>query len=117
MSFNVRVFGYRGIREIPKILPKQYAADSVQMLEEPYEYSDVMTSNGATQVSFATNTVADKVTILRVEVPDGAAIRYEVKPPGSTRTAGNTSPKMSGVDFVPFSPGWTFSFVDAASFL
>jgi hypothetical protein len=117
LAFNVRIFGYRGITEVSRVLPKQFASDSVQMLCEPYEYSDVAASNGATAVAFATDTTHDKVTMLRVEVPDGSAIRYEVKPPGSTRTAGNTSPKLSGIDHFPFGAGWTFQFVDAASYL
>lgn len=115
MAFNVRVTTYRGMREMRKVLPQQYAADSVQMLEEPYEWSQVLASNGATAVpSVADNTA--NVTMVKIEVADGQSIRYEVKPPGSTRSAGNASPRMSGTDFFPFAPGWTFEFVDAASY-
>lgn len=116
MAFKVRIFGYRGITEIARVLPKQYAADSVQMLQEPYEFSEAKDSNGGTEVSFTVNSAATQVTILRVEVADGQSIRYEVKPPGSVRAAGEASPRMSGVDLFPFAPGWTFSFVDAAAF-
>lgn len=116
MAFNVRVFAYRGNTQMADVLPKQYSADSIRMLNEPYEWGQTLLSNGIIPVASAANTALDKVTMLRVEVPDGQTIRYEVKPPGSTRVAGTNSPRMSGIDMFPFFPGFTFQFVDAATF-
>lgn len=116
MSFSVRVFGYRGITQLPAVLPRQYSADSVQVLVEPYEWGEKLTSNGATAVSSTPDTVHDQVKLLRVEVADGNTIRYELGPSGSVRAPGDTSPSLSGKDQFQFSPGWVFSFVDGASF-
>lgn len=116
MAFNVRVFGYRGTTQLPVSLPKQFHADSVQVLSEPYEFSQKLTSNGATAVSSTADTSHDQVKLLRVEVPDGQAIRYEIGPSGSVRTPGDTSPILSGHDQFEFAPGWVFRFVDAASY-
>lgn len=115
MSFNVRITGYRGVQQLSTVLPKQYSADSVYVLVEPYEFSQKLTSNGATPVS-STADPGTATTLLRVEVADGQAIRYEIGPSGSVRTPGDTSPKQSGIDQHYFQPGWIFKFVDAASY-
>lgn len=114
MAFNLRIFGYRGNTQMRDVLPKQYSADSVRMLEEPYEWGAVLVSNGAVPVTSAPDIVHDRVTMLRVEVPDGQSIRYEVQPPGGRVVTAN-SPRMAGTDFFPFYPGFTFSFIDQAS--
>ncbi|MFA6267664.1 MAG: hypothetical protein WC670_18350 [Pseudolabrys sp.] len=115
MTFTVRIFGYRGNTQMRDVLPKQYSADSVRMLEEPYEWGQALVSNGLTAVTSVSNTAQDRVSMLKVEVPDGESIRYEVVPPGGTRSVGVNSPRMSGTDFYPFFPGWTFQFIDHAS--
>lgn len=115
MAFTVRLHAYRGATQVRDNLPKQYSADSIRMLEEPYEWVQALVSNGLTVVASAANTASDRVTMLRVEVPDGQGIRYEVKPPGSARAAGVNSPRLQGTDFFPFYPGWTFEFIDLAS--
>lgn len=114
MAFNVRIFGYRGTRQI-LARQTQFQSDSVQVLEEPYEFSEVIATNGATAVSSVSNP-ATQVQILRVEVPDGQTIRYEINPPSRAVAAGNASPRLSGVDQFYFQPGWTISIVEAASF-
>jgi hypothetical protein len=115
MAFTVRIFAYRGNTQMRDVLPKQYSADSIRMLEEPYEWNSALVSNGVTPVTSAPDTVHTYVSMLRVEVPDGQSIRYEVQPPGSTRAVGVNSPRMSGIDFFPFFPGFVFSFIDQAS--
>ncbi len=115
MAFQVRAFGHRGITQMPNVLPKQFSSDSVFMLSQPYEVGWNLTSNGATVVSTTSDTTHDQVKILRVEVDDGNTIRYELGPSGSVRTPGAASPSLSGKDQFEFSPGWIFSFVDAAS--
>lgn len=116
--FNVRVFGYRGMRQIPHLNNVQYTSDTVYALEEPYEWSDVVSVNGATMTPVTIIAPAnDKSKILRIEVADNAQIRFEINPPGRAVAAGNKSPRMSGIDVYPWSPGYSFNCVDAASFL
>lgn len=114
MAFNVRIFGYRGTAELPVYLPKSFRSDSVQVLAEPYEFGQKLTSNAATPVSSASDIIHTQVKLLRVEVDDGQTIRYEIGPSISIRTPGTVSPRLSGADQFEFQPGWVFSFVDAA---
>ena len=116
MAFSVRVLGFRGITQIPLMLPKQYSADSVFQLVYPYEWSAVLSVTGAAISSAAQSPTTDKTAILRVEVPDGQSIRFEINPPGRALAAGTQSPIMSGLNQYYFQPGWTISVVDAASF-
>lgn len=115
MAFSVRIFGYRGLSQIPSALPKEFHADSVQVLSEPYEFGQKMTSNGATVVA-STADAGTATKCLRVEVADGNAIRYELGPSSAIRTPGDSSPVLSGINVFEFSPGWLFKFVDAASY-
>lgn len=120
MSFNVRVYGFPGIQQMKKWNPTQFSSDSVYQLVHPYIWSQVLSVN-ATPVSSAplTGGANDQVTILRVEVPDGQAIRYEINPPnrpGGVLAAGNASQIHAGLDTYYFAPGWSISMVDAASF-
>lgn len=113
MAFNVRVFGFRGITQIPLMLPKQYSADSVFQLVYPYEWSAVL-SVSAAAVSSAAQAAPDATKILRIEVPDGQSIRYEINPPGRNIAAGTQSPILSGINQFYFSQGYTVSLIDAA---
>lgn len=115
MSFTVRLFFYRGNTQMKDEMPKQYSADSIRMLVEPYEAAQALVSNGITPVTSAADTTHDRVTVLKVEVPDGQSIRYEVQPPSGARTVGVNSPRLSGIDYFAFYPGWQFSFLDQAS--
>lgn len=116
MSFPVRIFAYRGLSQMPRVRPTQYSSDSVYQLEQPYEFSEKLTVNGATPVD-STRIANANVNILRVEVPDGSAVRYEINPTVTgARTPGDNSPRLTGVDQFVFKSGWGISFVDAASF-
>lgn len=117
MSFNTRLFGFRGIQQIPLIMPKQFSSDSVFQLVYPYEWSAVI-SVSSVAASSAPQPSPDATQILRIEVFDGQAIRYEINPPnrtGGAVTAGNASPILSGINQFYFGPGWTVSLIDAAS--
>jgi hypothetical protein len=118
MSFNVRCFGYRGIVQGLIQIPQQDSKDSLFMLYQPYEWAQVAASNGATPVSVTSGVLAqvDRSLIIRVEIPDGSAIRYEINPQGRSISAGNTSPMLTGIMQLQWGPGWSFSFVDAANF-
>lgn len=116
MSFNVRVFGHRGLEQMPRLRPFQHSEDSVYQLSQPYEFRETLVADS---VAVSSAPVADvnsgaAVTILNVEVPDAQAIRYEVNPPGRSVAAFSGSPKMSGVMQFYFRTGYTISIIDAA---
>lgn len=116
---SVRIFAYTGMRQILQLQPKQFTGDTVFVLEEPYIWNEILVLNGATPVTHPTH-AGDGSTILRVEVPDGTQIRYEVNPNGpnasNARLAGNGSPGLSGSDQFAWGPGYSLSIVDKASF-
>lgn len=95
---------------------RQYTGDTVFNLSQPYEFAEVISVSA---VAARSTPVADVnsssgVNILRVEVPDGAAVRYEICPPGRVVNASNVSPILSGNDQFYFRGGWTISLIDAA---
>lgn len=114
MAFSVRVFGYRGYKQIPIVLPQQEGGNDNVGLWQPYEWKQTVASNAATPVvAGPTGVDPDLTKLLVVEIPTGSSIRYEVKPPGSTRTASTDSPLMSaGSNIVTFEKGWTFQFIE-----
>lgn len=118
MAFNVRIFGYRGVRQMNDINPKQLNTAQVNVLVQPYEWSQVITTNGATAVA-SIAVPNDLATVLRIEVPDGQTIRYEINIPnraGGAVSAGNASPAHSGRDQFDWTPNSTISIVEQASF-
>lgn len=124
MSFNLRIYGYSGLAQMHVSHMHQFNSQSVFMAEEPPVWSQVAVSNGATPVPMVANLspgVKDIARVLGIEVPDGMQIRYELQILGplasNARTPGNLSRRMSGFDFIAWSPGATFSFVDAASYV
>lgn len=117
MAFNVRAFGYRGMRQLSHLANRQFTSDTVYALEEPYEWAQIFSINGDVMTPAFASIANDLAVILRIEVADGSAVRYEINPPGRVTVAGNNSPKLSGVDVFPWGPGWSLSMVDAASHL
>jgi hypothetical protein len=117
MTFNVRLFGYRGMRQLPHLAQHQFTSDTVYALEEPYEWSQVIAITGTVMAPSFISPSPDPARILRIEVPDGAAVRYEINPYGRSVAAGNQSPKLTGSDVFPWAIGYSVSLVDAASFL
>ena len=116
MAFTVRVFGYRGISQLPVVLPKQFSSDGVFQLSQPYEWSDPK-SVSAVAVSTTAQAAGDRTKIVRIEVPDGETIRYEINPPnraGGVVVASANSPSLSGIKHFEFYQGWTLSMIDAA---
>lgn len=115
MAFFVRVYGHRGIIQMPLVLPKQFSSDSIFQLIQPYEWGQVI-SVSAVAASSAAVAAPDKTAILRIEVPDGQTVRYEINPPnrtGGAVVAGNGSPRISGFNQFFFNAGWTISLIDA----
>lgn len=122
MAFSVRVFGYRHMKQLHHGNNTQYTGDTVYAIEEPYEWSVKLTCNGAAPATF-TAPANDASQMIRIEVPGGQAIRYEISPPGRVTgspavpiPAGDVSPRMAGDDVIPWAQGFTISVVDAASF-
>lgn len=116
MAFNIRVFGYRGMRQLPHLAQPQFTSDTIYALEEPYEWSQMLNINGDVMTPFiGPGGSQDLARIFRIEIPDGSGIRYEINPPGRNVQAGDASPKLIGVDVFPWATGYTFSAVDLAS--
>lgn len=114
MSFIVRVYGHRGLSQLVLNMPKQYSSDSVFNLTQPYEWVNTLTASAVVTQS-GPQPVGDRTTILRVEVPDGQSIRYEINPPGRNVAASVNSPILSGHDQFEFAQGWQFSIIDAST--
>ena len=115
MSFNVRTFGYRGLRSMPRLDQQQMITDSVSMLNEPYEWRQLLLVSGTIPPAFTT-ILPDLSNIIRIEVPDGQSIRYEINSPGRSVVADGGSPRQVGDQNYPFGPGWSISIVDGASY-
>lgn len=112
---NVRAFGYRAMRQLPHGNNTQYTGDTVYALEEPYEWAALMAPAGSGTAGFV-GPAGDLSKIVRIEVPDGSAIRYEINPPGRAVAAGNQSPKLTGTDVFPWDVGYSISVVDASAY-
>jgi|SRR5882672_547602 len=118
LSFNLRVFGYSGILQMPILNPQQDSEDSLYMLYQPYEFGILAASNQGIPVTVGPSGLPlyqDYSQILRIEVPDGQAIRYEVNPAGRSVLASASSPILTGVLYVEWGPGWSLSFIDAST--
>jgi hypothetical protein len=115
-NFNVRLFGITGTVQLPSVHQRQWQADSVQTLMLPYQWSQLLLTNGATAVTSARNP-DPLVRALRVEVQDGQSIRFEVTPPAANATTLATvnSPKLSGNVNLAFSANMQFSMIDASA--
>lgn len=113
MAFNVRIFGYRGTRLVPKHLPRQFSSDSLQVLDEPYVWKQLLVADVAAVESAAE--VTDEATIIVVEIPDDQAIRYEINYPGRAAIAANGSPRLAGTQQLHWGAGFTISIIDAAA--
>lgn len=120
--FNVRIHTYRGIVQVQQRLVKQYNADSVFLLDEPYIASQLLVvPGGGGAVSSTVFAIPDDSQLLRIEVPDNQQIRYEINPNGplasNARVAGTNSPRLSGFDNFMWGKGYSISMCDAAAFL
>lgn len=114
--FNVRVFGYR-----VAALRRQFMREEMAVFvpEEPPVWSVASVSNGVEPVEVSFPGVGpDNAQMIGIEVPEGHAIRYELQPFGpagkQARKPGNASRRMgTGLAFMEWSEGSSFSFVDA----
>lgn len=114
----VRIFGYRGLARIPVTSDgKTDGADSVYVLHQPYLWGQLVTTSGTSAISVAASVPSgqtiDTTAMLRVEVPDGSSVRYELSVNNSTVTASASSPLLTGRDNIHFGPGWLIALIDA----
>jgi hypothetical protein len=119
VAFNVRIFGHQGTRQLLQIIPQQFTAQISEVLVQPYNWSQVVATNGATAVNSVLVAPPDTAALVMIEIPDGQTIRYEFNPlgrPGGAVVAGNTSPRLSGISIFPWTAGTIVSIVEAASF-
>lgn len=114
MAFNVRLFPYTGIVSVIAPQSVQMATDSVFVLREPYiDPPQKLASNGLNEVVFAALPAGTK--ICRIEIDDGATIRYEVRASGNKRSANANSPSLSGKDLLYAAEGAVVAFIDATN--
>lgn len=118
---KVRIYGYAGLTRMKVLGAAQFSSDSVFNLQQPYLWSQTLTTSGVTPVASVAGTIngggPDVTDILRIEVPDGNTIRYEVNPPGrpgGTVSANAESPLLTGRDQLKFGSQWTISIIDAS---
>lgn len=120
MSFPVRIFGHAGLARMNVIGNAQFSSDSIFQLTQPYLWTQLLNCSGVAVSSIVPPLPAgqslDATTILRIEVPDGQSIRYEVNPPNRSIAAGTQSPILTGRDQIKWGQTFTLSIVDAASF-
>lgn len=119
---NIRIYGHAGLARMTVISAGQFSSDSVFQLTQPYLWTQLLVLNGATPVNSTIPPIPDgqsldATTILRIEVPDGSSIRYEVNTQGGRNVAAGTqSPILTGRDQIKWGSKSTLSIVDAASF-
>lgn len=115
--FTVRVFGYAGMVQVQAKNLTQLNSDSVFLLDEPYMWSALIALTDATAKEMPVQ-AGDKANIIRIEVPDDQAIRFEINPHGpglaASRVASTNSPKLTGADQFPWYQGATVSVIDAS---
>jgi hypothetical protein len=136
MVFNVRMFGHRGTRQFPQLIPTQFTSAISEALFHPYDWMQLITTNGNSPVSsqlvgpqlFGFN---DQAALIVIEVPDGQVVRYEFNAPArlggfmingvftqflTGTPAGNNSPTLTGRTIFAWTPGTILSFVEASFF-
>lgn len=111
---TVRIFGHDGIKQMPSVRPTQFASDSVYQLLQPYIFAQSLSVSSGAAVSSAPYS-DPRTNVLRVEVPDGVTVAYEINPPGRATDATANSPRLSGKDQFYFKDGWTISMIDVTS--
>ena len=126
MSFQVRIYGHQGLVSLKVVNDSgQLHSDSVFQLSQPYVFQQNLTVSAsalsstlvtpATLAAAGSPFISDVSSIIRIEVPDAQAIRYEINPPNRTAVAGTNSPKLTGNDQFRWGSSWTISMIDAAN--
>ena len=112
MATVVHYHYYRGVAQLPKLVNRQFASDSVVALHEP-------------PVGGGTNTITGSQTTLpaapagtqlvRVQVADGGKLRYQViNESNPDAVADGSSPSITGEQILHFNQGWQLSLIEAS---
>lgn len=111
----VRLFAHQGLRQLRRMLQTQKADDSVMVLIQPYVWKEAIDLTDGVAHSSTPDNSSSPVTILRVEVPPGVTIAYEINAPGRNVAATADSPRLSGSDQFDWSAGWSISMIDVTA--
>lgn len=114
MSIAVNVFCHGELAVAPVgASSNRYSTDSL-FLAPPYLAKEQLTVTTGAAVSSSPNTAPTGCAILRVEVPTGKLVAYELnrKNEDPPRVADATSPTIEGRATLMFGPGWTVSLLD-----
>jgi hypothetical protein len=107
--FNVRIFGYRGLQQLAEFLPTKENATRPLRLNEPYEWAQVIAVNDpASNTVFSTPVNPDISTLLKIEIPDGQMVQYDIN-----KAIDLKSPFMTGTQIIQWNQGWKLSLIQA----
>lgn len=117
-TYNVHVYGHQALVRLPVVADSKAppATDSILVLSQPYLWVQtlaVMVNSPGTPVSTTIDPKQAQTNFIRVEIPDGQTIRFEIDNQASNRQANANSPTLSGKDQIQFGPDWMFSCIDA----
>jgi hypothetical protein len=82
----VRVYAHEGLRQLRRMIQTQKATDSVMVLIQPYRWVQALDLAGGAAVALAPDNTSN-VTLIRIEVPPGITMGYEINPTGRSVTA------------------------------
>lgn len=109
---NVRIYGYGGLSQVQPLMPRHLSKSIVLLPEEGYQWMQLLPVDNITPQQTAV-IIPDRANMIRVEVPDGQSIYYEMNMGGpsasNARLAGPLSPSMVGFEAFPWYPGATIS--------
>jgi hypothetical protein len=122
--FNVRIFGYKGMIQVQQLMLKQYSADAVFLLDEPYQWSQLLAVPGGgaavSSIGAGRCRTIRRYCGSRFRTPSKSAMR-------SIRTAQcwslgahrrqHLAPALRLRSVLEWGKGYTISMCDAASFL
>lgn len=111
MPTTVHVHYYRGVSELPKVVNRQFAADSVLALHEP-PISGQAHSVGP---SASTLDAAPKGTrVARIQVESDGKVRYKlINESNDGQEADSDSPALTGEVMLYMEKGWSLSLIEA----
>lgn len=110
MAANVHVFWHKGLAAIPVASSRQFTADAVYTLQEPYLSGEVIAANTSTATS--STAAPSNAQIVRVQVQAGKKVRIEINAPSTGRTASSSSPLQIGEAFYNVGQNWTISVLE-----
>lgn len=114
MSIAVNIFCHGELAVAPVgASSSRFSTDSL-FLAPPYLAKEQLTVTTGAAVASSPSTAPTGCAIVRVEVPAGKIVAYELNRANETpaRVADSTSPTIEGRATLIFGPGWTVSLLD-----